>query len=266
MSKNIIVSAIALVILAGCEKNLLDKNDVWKFEPGNAYVKFIHAYNSLTPSVATAPNGPTVDYWIGDRKVSGVNQTGAGLAYNTLFPSLSGQYVSVSPGTFTIRAVLTRPVGTPSAPTDLVATGSFALNANTYYTAFLVDTMPFPNASSPNWVLVQDNVEKAKSGFFKIRFAHMIPTTDTLEMISKVSQTVIAGNLTFKKVSDFIELPLLTRSDTMQLRRKGATAILATQTGNFLPSNERVYTFWCRGIYTATTGTRPRSIGSYINL
>jgi hypothetical protein len=266
MIKNSIVSFILILVLAGCKKNLLDKNEVWKFEPGNAYIKFVHAYTSLFPSTAGPANGPTVDYIVNGAKVSALNTTGAGLAYNSLFPVLSGQYISVVPGSLTISAVLNRPVGTAPQPNDVVANSSFTLDASKYYTAFLVDTMPFPSSTSPNLVLVQDNVEKAKSGFFKIRFAHMIPTTDTLEMISKNSQTVIAGNLTFKKVSDFMEMPLLSRNDTMQLRKKGTTAILATQTGAFFPSNERVYTFWCRGLYGSTTGTRARSIGSYTNL
>jgi hypothetical protein len=263
MIKNIIASFILLLVLAGCKKNLLDKNEYWKFEPGNAYVKFIHAYTSSFPSMATPANGPIVTYAVNGTLVSGVN--GNGVAYAGIFPTSSGQYASVLPGTLNIKTALYRAAGVAAPANEVVSDGSFTLNAGGYYSAFLVDTMPFPAAATPNMVIVADSAQRAKPGFYKIRFAHMIPTTDTLEIISKVNQTVVAGSITFKKATPFVELPIFTRADTMQLRKKGTTAILATQTGNFVPASERVYTFFCRGLYGSTTGTRPRTLASYTN-
>jgi hypothetical protein len=92
----------------------------------------------------------------------------------------------------------------------------------------------------------------------------MIPTADTLEIVSKNSNTVLATNVTYKTVSNFIELPLNTRNDTIQLRKKGTTTVLTDQKP-FFPATERVYTFVCRGVYTATSGTRARTLTSYTN-
>jgi hypothetical protein len=265
MIKNIIASFIMILVLAGCKKNLLEKNEYWEPQPGNAYVKFIHAYNSLFPSVAAPANGPIVDFSANGSKVSGVNATGAGVGYAAVFPLSSGQYVSVTPGSVALKAALTRAAGTAPLPTDVVADGSFSLTAGKYYSAFLVDTMPFPAATTPNIALIADDgLERAKPGFFKMRFAHMIPTIDTLEIVSKNSQTVLASNITYKKASPFIEMALLTRNDTIQLRKKGTTAVLA-ENRPFFPATERAYTFWCRGIYTATSGTRARTLSVYTN-
>jgi len=263
MIKNIITSLILILLLAGCKKNLLDKNEYWNFEPNNAYVKLIHAYNSLYPSTATPANGAAVDYFINGTRVSGVNAAGAGTAYSGIFPTTSGQYISVPAGTVSIKTVMTRTTGTPLA-TDVISDGSYTLAAGSYYSAFLVDTLPFPGASNPTMVVLPDDAARAKAGYFKMRFAHMIPTTDTLEIFSKNSQTVMLGNITYKKATDFIELPLLSRNDTIQLRKKGTTAILAEQRP-FLPVTEKVYTFICRGIYTATNGTRARTLTTYGN-
>jgi Domain of unknown function (DUF4397) len=265
MIKNIIASFILLLVLAGCKKNLLDKNEYWKFEPGNAYVKFIHAYTSSFPSTATPANGPIVTYSIAGTQVSGVNNNG--VAYAGIFPAASGQYASVLPGSLNIKTALYRAAGAAALPTDVVADGSFTLNAGGYYSAFLVDSMPFPAATTPNMVIVPDSQARAKPGFFKIRFAHMMPTVDTLEIFSKNTQTVLFGNLNFKKVSPFIEMPLLSRNDTIQLRKKGTTAVLA-ENRPFFPASERVYTFVSRGIYSIAPNTsipRSRTLAIYTN-
>jgi hypothetical protein len=265
MIKNIIASFILILVLAGCKKNLLDKNEYWKFEPGNAYVKFIHAYTSAFPSTATPATGPIVTYAVNGSLVSGVNNNG--VAYAGIFPTASGQYASVLPGAMNIKTALYRAVGSAAQPSDVVADGSFTLNAGGYYSAFLVDSIPFPAATTPNMVIVSDNVDRAKPGFFKMRFAHMMPTVDTLEIISKNTQAVLFGDLNFKKASSFIEMPLLTKNDTIQLRKKGTTVVLA-ENRPFFPASERVYTFVSRGIYSiapSTTIPRSRTLAVYTN-
>jgi Domain of unknown function (DUF4397) len=262
MIKNIIASFILILVLAGCKKNLLDNNEYWNFEPGNAYVKFIHTYNSSFPSTATPANGAIVTFSVAGTKVSGVNNNG--VVYGGVFPTTGGQYASVLPGTLNIKTALYRAPSSAAQPTDMVSDGSFTLNAGTYYSAFLVDTLPFPTATAPNMVIVPDSNDRAKPGYFKMRFAHMIPTVDTLELVSKNSQAVLVSNINFKKVSPFIEMPMLSKNDTIQLRKKGTTVVLADNRP-FFPASERVYTFFCRGIYTATTGTRARTLSTYTN-
>lgn len=265
MIKNIIASFILILVLAGCKKNLLDNNEYWNFEPANAYVKFVHAYTSSFPSTATPAAGPIVTYSVAGTKVSGVNNNG--IAYGAIFPTTGGQYASVSPGTFGIKTALYRAAGATALPTDVVADGSFTLNAGTYYSAFLVDSIPFPPATTPNMVIISDSVERAKPGYFKMRFAHMMPTVDTLEIVSKNTQAVLFGNLNFRKASSFIEMPLLSKNDTIQLRKRGTTVVLA-ENRPFFPASERVYTFYCRGIYSIAPNTsipRSRTLAIYTN-
>ncbi len=257
MRKNIIYLLTSAVLLAGCEKKSpLDQNQYWEFKPGNTNIKFINTFAGLNPSAGTTPNGPSVDLFINNVKIN------AGVvSYSGLFPAVSGQYASLAPGSMAIKAVINR--ATPLA-TDVLVNGNFSLDAGKYYSAFLVDTVPIQSPANPNIAIIEDDATRAKSGFYKMRFAHMIPTADTLEIVSKNDQKVLITDIVYKKASGFIELPLLSKNDTIQLRKKGTTTVLTDQRP-FFPSSERLYTFVCRGVYTATTGTRPRTLTTYIN-
>jgi hypothetical protein len=257
MQKNIIAILCAGALFAGCAKNKLEENKNWSTQPGNTNIKFINAFAGLNPSAASPGTGPSVDVFVNGAKISA-----APVAYSGLFPAPSGQYASVVPGATALKAVINRTTG--ALPTDVIVDGSFNLVAGNYYSAFLVDTVPLTAPANANIAIVQDDPTRAKSGFFKMRFAHMIPTVDTLELVSKNSNTVLITNVTYKTVSNFIELPLNTRNDTIQLRKKGTTVVLTDQKP-FFPATERVYTFFCRGVYSATTGTRPRTLTSYTN-
>jgi Domain of unknown function (DUF4397) len=266
MQRNIIAILCAAALFAGCAKNKLEENKYWNIQPGNANIKFIHSYTSLFPSVATPATGPVVDYFVNGERVSGTSSTvgvATAISYGAVFPTVSGQYASVATGDVSIKAALYRATGT-ALPTDVIFDGKFKLDGGKYYSAFLVDTMPAPAPANVNIAIVNDDVSRAKSGFFKMRFAHMIPTLDTLEIVSKNSNAVLIGNVTYKTASGFIELPLLTKNDTIQLRKKGTTAVL-TEQRPFFPSSERVYTFFCRGLYGTTSGTRARTLTNYIN-
>jgi Domain of unknown function (DUF4397) len=268
MQKNIIAILCAGALFAGCAKNKLEENKYWDPQTGNANIRFIHAYNSLTPSVSTPAAGPVVDFFANGVKVSGIfSNTGTvtAIGYGGVFPIFSnGQYASVAPGDVAIKAALYRAAGSTALPTDVITDGKFSLEAGNYYSAFLVDTMPLPAPANVNIAVVKDDVARAKTGFYKMRFAHMIPTTDTLEIVSKNSNTVLLSNITYKTVSNFIELPLNIKNDTIQLRKKGTTVVLTDQKP-FFPATEKVYTFYCRGIYTATAGTRARVLTFYTN-
>jgi Domain of unknown function (DUF4397) len=267
MQKNIIAILCTATLLAGCAKNKLKDNYYWTTQPGNANIRFIHAYTSLTPSAAVPAAGPVVDFFVNNEKISGIGSTTgtvAAIAYGGVFPLPAGQYASVVPGEVPIKAAVYRAPGSTPQATDVIANGKFNLEAGKFYSAFLVDTMPSPAPANVNIAIVQDDITKAKSGSFKIRFAHMIPTLDTLEIVQKTGLRLLVTDITYKKVSNFIELPLFSSSDSIYLRRKGSTAVL-TGSGAFLPGSERVYTFLCRGLYGTTSGTRARTLTFYTN-
>lgn len=259
MIKNIIPAALLLVAVSGCDKNLLEENKNWASFPNNANVKFINAFTGLNPSAASPVAGPSVDVLINDTKVSA-----APIGYTALFPAVSGQYSNIPAGSVNIKAVINRVAPATPQPGDVLVNGNFSLVAGNYYSAFIVDTMPLPAGANPNIAIVQDDATRAQVGSFKMRFAHMIPTTDTLEIYSKNRQSVVITNVTYKTVSPFVELPLQSINDTLQLRKKGTTTVL-TEQRPFFPTSERLYTFFCRGLYTVTSGTRARTLTVYTN-
>jgi Domain of unknown function (DUF4397) len=267
MQKNIIAILCAATLVSGCAKNKLKDNYYWSAKPGNANIRFIHAYNSLTPSSSVPAAGPVVDFFVNGEKISGIGSTSgtvAAIGYGGVFPLPAGQYASVLPGDVPIKAAVYRAPGSTPQPTDVIVNANFRLDAGKFYSAFLVDTMPAPAPANVNIAVVQDDVTRANTGFFKMRFAHMIPTLDTLEIVQKTGLRLLVTDMTYKKVSPFIELPLFSTSDSIYLRKKGSTAIL-TGSAAFLPGSERVYTFYCRGIYTTTSGTRARALTFYTN-
>jgi Domain of unknown function (DUF4397) len=257
MQIKIVAAFCITAIAAGCAKNRLEENRYWSAQPDNANVKFINAFAGLNPSAASPGTGPSVDVFINNAKISA-----APVAYTGLFPAVSGQYASITPGAVALKAVINRSTG--ALPTDVIVNGSFNMVGGTYYSAFLVDTVPLPAPANANIAIVQDDATRAKPGFFKMRFAHMMPTVDTMEIVSKNNNAVLITDITYKTASAFIELPLYTKNDTIQLRRKGTTVVLTDQKP-FFPTSERLYTFYCRGVYTATGGTRPRALSVYTN-
>ncbi len=262
--KRVIISVfIAAFFLSACNKNDLNENKIWDYNPtSNALVKFLHSYTALTPSLGVPANGPTIDYYINNVKMNA-----AALAYGGLYPNFSG-VASAPSGNVTIKAVLNRVTGTGTA-NDTIAKGNFILGANVVHSVILVDTFPNPTPFNPILMVIQESVSMPAYGKFKLRLLNLVATNEVYELYNVTSATVVTPGISYKNLSDWIELPTSTPSSTYQIRLAGTTTVMATSLA-FSGGNQRSYTFWARGNPAILSGNpqvavRPRTLSFYIS-
>jgi hypothetical protein len=241
--KRIIFSAfMASVFLIACNKNNLNQSEIFREKtPGKALVRFVHSYTSLTPTLGTPVNGPTVDFYINDVKMNATP-----LAYTNFYPNTSGggAFAEAPSGIVNIKAVLNRPTG-GGLPGDTIAKGNFTLGPNVSHSIILVDTLPNPTPFNPTLMVVQEAVSIPAYGKFKLRLMNLIATNELYEIYNATTSTVLTGPIAFKNFSEWLELPASGVSQTYQLRVVGsATAIATTSTAL---TNLRSYTLWARG-------------------
>jgi hypothetical protein len=251
----IFLIAAGAVTLASCNKSR-DEVLATTGTSGQSFIKIVHAYTALTPSTATPAAGPSVNIFVNNAKINA-----APIDFASIFPIPSG-YAAVPAGlNQSIKVVLNRTGG--SLPSDTISSYLYNLSEGGYMTIFLADTLPNPTPQSPILLPFGETVSGARREFYKMRFVNLIPSTDTLEVFSKALNTTLMAGTRFKFASDWIELPLLRRNDTLQLRKVGTTTVI-TDIKTWNPSTERVYTVFARGSATGT-GTRVRTLTSYLN-
>ena len=255
--KRILFSVIISVLfLSACQKNDLNENKTWDYVPtGSALLKFLNSYTALTPSLGTPANGPTVDYYVNNQKL---NATAIG--YTTLYPNVSGAFAAAPNGVVNIKAVLNRSTTGTGLPSDTIANYSFTLAPEKAHSVILVDPLPNPTPATPNLMVVQESVSMPAYGKYKIRLLNLVVNTDLYELYNSTTATILTAGIPYKNLSDWIELPMTTTSQAIQLRKVGTTTSLGSI--NLTPGNQRSYTFWARG-NTAVTG-RAISLTSYI--
>lgn len=252
----IITIATTAIAFLSCEKKKEDVIQITSVS-NKASLKFVNVYTALTPSTATTPNGPSVDIFVNGKKI---NATAIG--YASVFPAPAA-YSAVDAGLgVNVKVVLNRTGG--STASDTISNKNYNLAAGSFTTIFLVDTLPNPTPLSPIVLPIGESVTSAKFGFYKMRFINMIPSGDTLEVFSKNLNAVVLPGVRYKNATEWVELPVQRKNDTLQLRKVGTTTVLFPLQP-FLPTSERVYTIYSRGLITATTGTRPRALTFYTN-
>ncbi len=257
MKRVIISSFIAAIMLSACNKNDLNENKIWDYNPtSNALVKFLHSYTALTPSLGVPANGPTIDYYINNVKMNAT-----ALAYGGLYPNFSGVTAAPS-GNVTIKAVLNRATGTGTA-SDTIAKGNFILGANVVHSVILVDTFPNPTPFNPILMVVQESVSMPAYGKFKLRLLNLVATNEVYELYNLTTATVLTSGITYKNLSDWIELPTSTPSSVYQIRLAGTTTVMAQTLSAVTGGNQRSYTFWARG--NPAVAGRARTLGFYIS-
>jgi Domain of unknown function (DUF4397) len=257
----IITFLILSSLLLSCNKT---KNDLLKTANNSseygteASIKFVNSYAATTPTGGAVGSGPSVDIYVNNAKVNA-----GSISYGSTFPAPAA-YASVSalPNT-NLKFVLNR-AGVSTPNNDVLYSAFYDLNPGTFTTIFLVDTFPYVNSGSPIVRVINDSLVAAREEFHQIRFANMSATTDQLEVYSKNYQRVILPGTSFKNVSNWVELPLIRKVDTLQLRRVGTTTVLA-ELRPFQGASQRVYTVFSRGDINTATGTRPRTLSVFTN-
>ncbi|MBL7726889.1 MAG: DUF4397 domain-containing protein [Dinghuibacter sp.] len=263
----ILLTVSVFSIYSSCtKKDLIDENRKWEFpdEQDVGMVRFYHNYSGKTPALPGATS-PSVFLY-----ANGAKLNGNGLGYAGSWPS-PNDYATVKTGATTFLGVLARLNTTvvPNIPApiagDTVLNFNFNVEKGKFYSVFLVDTAPSIRA-----LVKEENFVVPELGKYKIRLVNLTSNiTDSLNLYSRNARAVLIPNITHKQVSDFIELPLNTINDTLEIRRPGGTSAMyfvnsQTAPQPFFPTGQRIYTVVCRG-KTASTPNNTPSAGLLTN-
>ncbi len=214
-----------------------------------ARIKFIHA----------SPDAPEVDIYVNDVKVSGVltipPATPGVLTYPGLFPG--SEYVTVAPGTASVKAVLPQ-----TGATALAA--ELPLQDGQYYSVFAVDS-----AKKLSVLVLEDYVDGSLADSKSyLRFVHLIPNGAETDLAFSAGTTFTASGaqtlfttIGFKGVANYTAIEPGTYS--FQLRNAGTITGLTTLASQTFEAN-RTYTLYARG-FVGGTATKAPALTRYIN-
>lgn len=209
---------MALTVFIACEKNVISTpGDT----PVGARVKFLPGCSNC-PSLQMTANNIII------------NPTG--VAYGSSFPA-SG-YAVLPTGEVTLNFIRTDSTKTFLSTKVNLADGK-------YYSLYLGDTVPTPSIS-----LIEDDIKTFQDTFVRVRFANFLSGTqkDTLELVRKNDNSVIATGVTYGKASEFKLVPA-TATDTFFYRKVGTAVIYPLSLNSIITSGKaKTFTFRARGV------------------
>lgn len=252
---SIFVLTIFFAGLFSCEKNLIEANRQWQFaDPTKANLKVINTYTSNIP--AGAPGVGVTRFYV-YQDLDKLN--GNALSSPGAWPG-SATYASVKPGTTAFNLILDRRVGNDYGKPvkgDTAFKGNIPMEANKFYTLFMIGESP-----TQSLFAIEDKLVEPQENFYAARFINLVvsATPKPVDVYSRREKKVIAPNLTFKSSTDFINIPVSTIGDTLDVRDIGTTKILYSF-ANFTPASRRIYTFYTYG----KTGFAVERLVNYVN-
>jgi hypothetical protein len=256
----IIFTVAVFSIYSSCtKKDLIAENNKWEFpdQQDVGLVRIFHNYSGKTPALPGA-TAPAVFIYANNAKLNG-----NALSYTGNWPS-PNDYATVKAGSINFTAVLARmnTAVVPNIPApiagDTVLSFNYTIEKGKFYSLFLVDTAPTMRA-----FVVPENFTLPMVGTYKIRIANLTSNPlDSLILYSRINRSALSTVTTHKQVSDFIEMPLTTINDTLEVRRPGGTAAMyfvnsQTAPQPFFPIGQRIYTVVCRGKTASTPNNTP---------
>ena len=266
-------AALMVLALAGCEKKLLESNRVYVF-PGNNEVglKFVHAFAGKAPAL-TAGAGPGLFMYLGSQKLNGnvltwTSNGGFWPATSSATTNTRSLYSIVPAGQATLYGVLGRVAAGIPAPAagDTIFTRNQNWEAGKFYTVFFTDTMP-----TPGTLVVEDDMSPIPEGRFRLRFGNLMAWPgDVQQVFSTRENRVIFDNVGYKQVSNFIDLPVPSRADTLVITKKSGPSPMpyTININGFTGQSRRGYTIITKGknLSTTTSATFQNFMGSIITV
>ncbi len=250
--------AAGVMVFTSCEKQA-DRTANYTTLEGKAFIRVIHA----SPSFRQVFNAPdSINIYVNNEKVNGPLIT-----YGGLFPTAATTgfgYIAVPTGLQTVKVTVAGRV-TPDSIQLAVLTNQ--ATAGQRYSIILTDNIKSTRDSSK--MILPDNITQPTTGNYRIRFVNAI-AADTAGTTVSIFSTRRNGNI-FNSIApgqvvDFQTLPFNSQlSDTLYVRRPGSTFNLATLNGASF-GNQRSYTIIYRGYGgTVTTGTKGRTLVTYLD-
>jgi hypothetical protein len=235
-------ASFLVFVFASCEKSFDEKTEL-----NNDFS------NKSIVQVFLATVGASRNYIY----VDGKQVTGALISSGGLFPA-TGIGFQLQPG---LRQFLVRDTLSTSTQLPLGFGEEFA--AGKRYSLFLYDTI---NAMKYKILPLQEITPVDST--IRIRFANFAyngtAATPSVDLFSVVRNEVIASNVGYTAVTDFVPYPSEVSGEGFQVRLAGTTTVLAT-ISNISFTRQRSYTVAYRGSHRATSGTSARAISVFAN-
>ncbi|GAB3918679.1 DUF4397 domain-containing protein [Mucilaginibacter boryungensis] len=122
------------------------------------------------------------------------------------------------------------------------------LKADQYYSVYLANVI-----TTPDIVILKDNIVKPATGMATIRFVNLSPNAPAADLAIK-GGAVLVSNKAYKGYSDFVPVNGNT-TYTLEVRQTGTSTVLASINTASLQSGS-VYTVWLQGLSGATDQTK----------
>ncbi len=251
--------ASGMMLLTACTKQT-DLVANYTLGSDKAFVRVIH----VAPSFRTFYNAPdSLNIYVNFNRVSNTF-----ISFGGQFPvsgTTQNGYFGVNPGvnnlTFSFGGKLKE--NGDSIPFSL-SDRSYAKGS--YYSIIITDNY-YSNVDSVKMIL-EDKFTTPNKSNYSMRFVHAV-LNDTagknIDVYSKRRGANIVSNIKPGQVVDFQNIPLeSTASDTLFVRRAGTLNVLSTLNGASF-TDQRVYTMIYRGDGKLTSGTKARSLATYIH-
>jgi len=240
----LVCTLVVMGVLASCTKNELNITGSTVVDNSSTQVKvfFVSAYRS----------NPAHQININDVRVSNVLTTatpfpGGGL--NTGGGS-TADYLAIKPGDNKFSVSV--PKKGTNTDSVVLAAGTNTLEGGKKYSLYVTDT-----AANTSFVLVQDTLARADSGFVKYKFVNLIPDQAAIDLY--IGTVKVASNIAYKAVSASFTLPSNNASTSWTIKAAGGTANIGSAYSSATTiSNQRVFTIVARGYSKITSSSDPR--------
>ncbi len=252
----IILLTGGMMVFSACKKESNIKAEYTNVE-GSAFVRVIHA----SPFFRTVFNAPdSINVFVNNAKVnSGL------ITYAGLFPASGTNfgYIAVQPGLVNVRLSV---AGVVNPDSIALTTFSKVITGGQYYSIIMTDNIKSARDSSK--VFLQDVYNKPSNGNYSIRFVHAV-LNDTvgknIDIFSARRNANIYNNIAPGQIVNFTSFPYNSQvSDTFYVRRAGTLQNLAiSNTVSY--GNQRAYTVVYRGNADLTSGTKARTLASFLH-
>lgn len=249
------IAVLVVTVIYSCKKNSFNITERIKPE-GKALVKIgmFNAYTT-TPPIRVSVNGTIIS----SELVHPTAFPGGGL---NMLGSSNADYLQVDPGTTKFEFFIMN-AGTP-IPASKTFEISHSLEAGKRSTLYITDTLQNTSA-----VLVNDDTDTPDSGLVRFKFVNLIPNVPALDVykgLNATTATLLIGNIAYKGVSDYVNIP--SGTDSFFVRPAGSpitTVPVARRSFNLL--NQRIYTLLSRGYngILPVTANRAANISAIVN-
>jgi hypothetical protein len=242
-----------LLLITGCEKNLLDYGDIVKVAPEQPLIKLNYA--SLY-----ADNRQVIVKFNGKRVTSLMygRTPFPGGGYNT-YGDVRADYLTIDPGNVKLTVALPHKVDIGLDSLELYST-NINIERGKRYVAHITDTAAFVKT-----VLTEESFSKPDSGYATYRFINLMPNVPSIDLYygqsatSVIADKLVAANISYLKISDYFTLNRAS-ARTWKIRPAGAAVTNATVIANYTSAstllNQRTYTIYALGYNGITTVPR----------